>query len=63
MLPLEISKAKQKRTIKSKADDLLALTDLNEFKERFPAELSGGMQQRACICRALIHDPKARDNG
>jgi len=57
MLPIEILKLK-KGDYKSQADDLLELTNLLEFKDRFPGELSGGMQQRACICRALIHDPK-----
>lgn len=57
MLPLEILKL-NKSDYKKQADDLLALTDLSDFKYRFPGELSGGMQQRACICRALIHDPK-----
>jgi NitT/TauT family transport system ATP-binding protein len=57
MLPLEILKL-DKHEYKNEADDLLALTNLAEFKDRFPGELSGGMQQRACICRALIHDPR-----
>jgi len=57
MLPLEILKL-NKNGFKEQADELLKLTDLSDFKERFPAELSGGMQQRACICRALIHDPR-----
>jgi NitT/TauT family transport system ATP-binding protein len=36
---------------------LLELTGLADFKDRYPAELSGGMQQRAAIVRALINDP------
>ncbi len=42
---------------RGKAHDLLALTGLEGFASRYPNELSGGMQQRAAICRALMHDP------
>lgn len=37
--------------------DLVALTGLAGFEESLPHELSGGMQQRVALCRALIHDP------
>jgi len=37
--------------------DLLDLVGLQEFADRYPWELSGGMQQRVAIARALIHDP------
>ena len=56
MMPLEILKLK-KKDYYNQAEELLSLTDLTDFKNRLPDELSGGMQQRACICRALIHDP------
>lgn len=39
------------------ADHLLELTGLTDFKDRYPPELSGGMQQRAAIVRALVNDP------
>lgn len=40
------------------ARDLLRLTGLEGFENRYPRELSGGMQQRASICRALVWDPE-----
>jgi NitT/TauT family transport system ATP-binding protein len=40
-----------------KARALLQLTGLGDFEKKYPWQLSGGMQQRASICRALVHDP------
>jgi NitT/TauT family transport system ATP-binding protein len=40
-----------------KARALLDMTGLREFARKLPWQLSGGMQQRASICRALVHDP------
>jgi NitT/TauT family transport system ATP-binding protein len=40
------------------AGDLLALVGLAGFNGRYPCGPSGGMQQRAAIARALVHDPK-----
>jgi NitT/TauT family transport system ATP-binding protein len=42
---------------RSRARDLLSLVGLAGFEDKYPYELSGGMQQRAAIVRGLIHDP------
>ena len=39
-------------------DALLHAVHLDDFANRFPFELSGGMQQRAAFCQAMVHDPK-----
>ena len=40
-----------------KANELLRMTGLADFANKRPWQLSGGMQQRASICRALVHNP------
>jgi NitT/TauT family transport system ATP-binding protein len=42
---------------RARALELIKLVGLAGFERRYPKELSGGMQQRASLCRALIHDP------
>jgi NitT/TauT family transport system ATP-binding protein len=42
----------------SRASDLLKLVGLSGFEDKRPSELSGGMRQRASLCRALVHRPE-----
>ena len=64
LLPLEIvepyrSNFKSKRKeYEERASKLLQSVGLGGYEKKFPWQLSGGMQQRASICRALIHEPK-----
>jgi len=64
LLPLEIvepyrSQFKQRRAqYVERAMALLQTVGLAGYENQFPWQLSGGMQQRASICRALIHEPK-----
>ncbi|TAM42835.1 MAG: ABC transporter ATP-binding protein [Burkholderiaceae bacterium] len=42
---------------REKAGQLVDMAGLSGFEDKYPWQLSGGMQQRASICRALLHDP------
>ena len=57
LLPAKL-KEKPSAARLERAKHLLDLVGLNEFERKYPFELSGGMQQRVAICRALIRDPK-----
>jgi len=56
LLPIQILRQRRADYLE-RARELLRMTGLEEFADVYPWELSGGMQQRASICRALIHDP------
>ncbi|MGZ5132342.1 MAG: ABC transporter ATP-binding protein [Caldimonas sp.] len=64
LLPLEIvepyrsSFRARRDEYAAKATKLLQSVGLGGYENKFPWQLSGGMQQRASICRALVHEPK-----
>ena len=64
LLPLEIVERHRhrlrahKKEYIEKAENLLEIVGLKGFGSKFPWQLSGGMQQRANLCRALIHEPE-----
>jgi len=64
LLPLEIVQPyranfkEKKAEYAERARALLRSVGLDGYEKRFPWELSGGMQQRVSICRALVHEPK-----
>jgi NitT/TauT family transport system ATP-binding protein len=57
MLPAEVL-GLEMASAKDRAMELLHLVRLDGFEHKLPRQLSGGMQQRASIARALLHDPK-----
>ncbi len=65
MLPLKIVppfraefRAKRKTEFRDRVEALLAQVGLKGFGDKYPWQLSGGMMQRASLCRALVHDPQ-----
>jgi NitT/TauT family transport system ATP-binding protein len=57
LLPVEFAKLEAASYLE-KARALIKLVGLAGFEEMYPHELSGGMQQRASLCRALVTDPQ-----
>lgn len=57
MLPIEVLGLSTEE-YEEKGKELIKLVALEGFENKYPWELSGGMQQRVSICRALIYDPR-----
>ena len=64
LLPLEIvqpfkrERRRKRAEHEARAQAILDAVGLGSFGAKFPWQLSGGMQQRASLCRALVHEPK-----
>ena len=56
-MPVEVRRLPKERYLE-RARALIKMTGLEGFENKYPWQLSGGMQQRAALCRALVHDPK-----
>ena len=56
LLPVDVQRLRR-ASLSATAMELLALVGLGGFEQRYPWELSGGMQQRVAIVRALVHNP------
>jgi len=57
LLPVRVRQGYVTKADRAQARELLSTVGLADFASKTPSELSGGMQQRAAICRALIQDP------
>jgi NitT/TauT family transport system ATP-binding protein len=64
LLPMEVVEPHKRRFRKARAEyearamKLLGTVGLADFSQKYPWQLSGGMQQRSNLCRALIHEPE-----
>ncbi|MCC6780744.1 MAG: ABC transporter ATP-binding protein [Hyphomicrobiales bacterium] len=56
LFPMEVV-GRNDRRAKERAREILNLVGLSGFEQAYPRQLSGGMQQRVALCRAIIHEP------
>ena len=56
LFPMEVL-GKNDARAKARAHEILKLVGLDGFENAYPRQLSGGMQQRVALCRAIIHEP------
>lgn len=47
-----------KATINTKVEEVMKITQMTRFRDRYPSELSGGQQQRVALARALVIEPR-----
>jgi NitT/TauT family transport system ATP-binding protein len=56
LFPMEVL-GRNDQAAKKRALDIIRLVGLDGFEQAYPRQLSGGMQQRVALCRAIIHEP------
>ena len=56
LFPMEVL-GKNDAKAKARAREILKMVGLEGFEQAYPRQLSGGMQQRVALCRAIIHEP------
>ena len=59
MMPVEVKRL-PRAVYLDRAHQLLRMVGLEGFADKLPWQLSGGMQQRVSLCRALVTDPSIR---
>ncbi|MEU3271112.1 ABC transporter ATP-binding protein [Saccharomonospora sp. NPDC006951] len=58
LVPSTLQSRSRRKTDRGRALELISMLGLTDFTESYPYQLSGGMQQRVGIARALLHDPR-----
>ena len=58
MFPLRMFTQKRRKDLKERVDEVLKRVNLEDSAKKFPSEISGGMQKRVAIARAIVNKPK-----